>query len=347
MSASTKKVEVVPIKLEPHPNADRLSLVRVFDNYVVVVATDSWKDKELGAYIIPDMMVPTDREEFSFLDKKGTKLPKRITAEKIRQVLSEGLLVPAPEGAKVGDDVAEKLGVTRYEIPVKQQSSSNPANWKSSRQAPAPSMDPPCYDLENFKRYSSVLEEGETIVVTEKIEGANGRWVHDGEKFHAGSHYTWKEEDDSCDWWKALKATPELMEFLEDNPNLVAYGEIYGKVGGYSYGVEKGTDPKIALFDLWDRENGWEDAGGFLQVLQFFNLPHSPILYVGPYSKEKIIELTEGDSVLSSIPQIREGVVIKPWKERKHDSCGRVALKSVSSLYLSRKKNRSVELTPS
>lgn len=56
-SMSIFKVEVVPITLEPHPNAETLSVVKVFD-YAVCVRTADWKDKLLGAYIPPDSVVP-------------------------------------------------------------------------------------------------------------------------------------------------------------------------------------------------------------------------------------------------------------------------------------------------
>ena len=39
MAESTHRVEIVPVNLEPHPNADTLSIVRVFDGYTCVVRT--------------------------------------------------------------------------------------------------------------------------------------------------------------------------------------------------------------------------------------------------------------------------------------------------------------------
>lgn len=84
---STFKVEVVPVKLEPHPNADTLSLVRVFDNYTVAVRTEDWIGRTVGAYIPPDSVVPAEREQFAFLIGHP-----RIKAKKLRGIVSQGLL---------------------------------------------------------------------------------------------------------------------------------------------------------------------------------------------------------------------------------------------------------------
>lgn len=59
-----------------------------------------------------------------------------------------------------------------------------------------------------------------------------------------------------------------------------------------------------------------------------------PILYEGPYDVEKIRALVDGKSTLGS--GIREGIVIKPVKERHVRGLGRAVLKLVSNQYLER-----------
>ena len=54
------QVEIVPVILEPHPFADSLSIVKIY-NYTVCVRTEDWKDKSIGAYIPPDSVVPNGR----------------------------------------------------------------------------------------------------------------------------------------------------------------------------------------------------------------------------------------------------------------------------------------------
>jgi hypothetical protein len=57
MAESTHRVEIVPVNLEPHPNADTLSIVRVFDGYTCVVRTADWEGVPFAAYI-PRCMSP-------------------------------------------------------------------------------------------------------------------------------------------------------------------------------------------------------------------------------------------------------------------------------------------------
>ena len=83
MANSTHKVEVTPIKLEPHPNADTLSIAHIFDGYICVVKTTDWQDGQLGAYIPPDSIVDSSRPEFAFLQGH-----ERIRVKRLRGVVS-------------------------------------------------------------------------------------------------------------------------------------------------------------------------------------------------------------------------------------------------------------------
>ena len=140
MEKSTHCIEVVPITLEPHPNADSLSIVRIY-GYQCVIRTEDWIGVDRGAYIVPDSVVPTDRPEFAFLGEHS-----RIKVRRLRGVLSQGLLLPTPAGSQIGDDVATILGVTRYEEP--ESFSTN------GETGPAPEGIYPSYDVEDWHRYA-------------------------------------------------------------------------------------------------------------------------------------------------------------------------------------------------
>ena len=65
-----------------------------------------------------------------------------------------------------------------------------------------------------------------------------------------------------------------------------------------------------------------------------------PVVYRGPYSREVMLEHTVGlEAVSGNGMHLREGIVIKPVKERRDDlsGLGRVMVKSVSDKYLTRK----------
>ena len=108
-------------------------------------------------------------------------------------------------------------------------------------------------------------------------------------------------------------------------------GEIYGaRVQDLKYGL---NTQGFRVFDIaidgkyqsWEYVNshGWETA---------------PMLYQGPYSKETVINLTDGPSTLPGADHIREGIVIRPVLEAISELTGtRKIAKSISESYLLRR----------
>lgn len=316
---STHKVEVVPVTLKPHPNADKLAIVEVY-GYTVCVDKSQWSDGQLGAYIPPDSIVDSTRPEFAWLAGH-----ERIRVKKLRGIVSMGLLVQAPSGASVGDDVAEALGVTHYNPPE-----SAHTGGEAGR---APSVYAPSYDVESARRYAHLFEPGEPVWVTEKIHGASARYVcRDGEMF-CGSRTEWKREDERIVWWKVLRNTPELEAFCREHPGLVVYGEVYGQVQDLKYGITSGA--RFACFDMLDGTR-WLDPEEARDVGP--SLPFVPVIQraIG-WDYAQIAALAEGPSLVSGADHIREGCVVKPMAERTHPEIGRVNLKIVGNGYLERK----------
>lgn len=159
---STHKVEIVPIVLEKHPNADSLSIVNVW-GFTCIVRTDDWKGVDMGAYVPPDSIVP-DRLEYDFLEGH-----RRIRVRKFRGVISMGLLMPAPRGSNIGDDVSEIMGVTHYEPPAKGQ--FQPRMGPSQKPVAPPAGYHPEYNVDSARRYKEVFEDGEAVWITEKVHG--------------------------------------------------------------------------------------------------------------------------------------------------------------------------------
>jgi len=332
---STHKVEVVRIEhIEPCPNADRLELVKVW-GYQCLVRKGDFKVGDLGAYIVPDSVVNATRPEFSFLldPKHPEKTEIRIRVKKLRGVVSQGLLITAPAGSKEGDDVAEALGVTRWEPKVNITMSGHGKGIVGPSTILAPK-----YDVEDWHRYKEAFVPGESIVATEKIHGTNARYVFDGEKLHVGSHTTWHAEDPHDLWWKATTVYKNIIDFCVAHSSIVLYGEIYGDIQNLTYGVPKG-EFRIILFDLYDGVKGeFIDNDEARKMTVGFELDWVPVLFRGPYDEAALKVLSNGPSVLPGANHIREGVVIKPARERWDKKVGRVQLKIVSDEYLEKCK---------
>jgi len=112
-----RQAECIVVKvgaLNKHPNADLLSITKVFE-YPVVVRTEEWQPGDLGVFVPEDSVVPF-LPEYDYVHKGlDDQRHRRVRAVRLRNVYSEGLLVKAPVGAVEGDEVSEILGITKYQ----------------------------------------------------------------------------------------------------------------------------------------------------------------------------------------------------------------------------------------
>lgn len=315
---STHRVEVVEVKVLPHPNADALVIVQPF-GFTVCVRKAEWKDGDLGAYIPPDSVVDSTRPEFAFLAGH-----ERIKVRKLRGIVSQGLLVKAPPGAKIGDDVMEALGVTHYEPPVS-------TNTSGESEAPPPGHRP-VYDVENWRRYGHLLVPGEDVWVTEKIHGANARFCWAQGRLYAGSRTEWKRPDSTLLWWKVAEQHAWLEALCRAQEPLTLYGEAYGKVQDLAYDHAPGRY-SLRIFDAWTGSE-WMERGALVDLVERHGGAMVPLLARGPYDPAAVEALAEGPSTIAS--HLREGCVVRPVVERTDPEIGRVQLKIVGNGYLER-----------
>lgn len=310
--------EVVPLKVEPHPNADRLGIVRVFDAFTVVVNLEDWAGHEKAVFIPPDSVLP-DLPVYAWL--RGSL---RIKARVFRGIMSQGLLVPAPEGTNIGDNVAEILQISHYEPPIDGIMGNNEAD---------PPFAGPTYDIESWFKYRNILAPGLEVFISEKIHGTNSRFTFQNGRMWCGSKNSYREQDYRCYYWNALKSNPWIEAYCRLNPNVVIYGEVFGWIQSLRYGATPSTPPMFRMFDHF--ENGkfaeWND-----QLIDSGSTRIVPVLYHGPYSHDIVEKFIDGNSTIPGAHHIREGVVIRPKKELWNDRIGRVILKAVSPAYLSK-----------
>lgn len=348
----SEHVEVFKIDvIDRIPEFDKLGLVKFFE-YPCLVTFDEFKVGDLAAYIPPDFVVP-DKPEYAFLGSK-----RRIKAKRLRGVVSQGLVVKAPRGSAVGDDVTEKMGIVKYVPRAKGMGgygtgSKSQKFWKYSDFEKGPPIEGPYYDIESWYRYSHVFEEGELVEVTEKIHGTNARftwqkgrlWIASRSGYRRSVHNLtiWQKLgqwlgflkiSSQSIYWQAVDQNLWIKGLCRTYPKYVFYGEIYGDVQDLTYGSRPG-ELKIRLFDVFV-------APKFLDYTQRdmiggYNDLIAPIIYSGPYSKDKIQELISGPSTIPGANHLREGIVIKPMVER-YTKFGRVILKAVCPKYLERSK---------
>jgi len=316
------------------PNSDALDLVRVWETNCIV-RKGQLKVGDLAVYIPVEAVIPMDRPQFQGLGIKASdgKTTLRLKAVRLRGTYSEGLLVPLKEDRPIGYNMAPDWGIVKYEEPEP----LNNINSKSPQEKDLPWA--PKYNMENLLKCRSELAEGTEVVVTEKLHGCNARFVygkdpHGVMRLNVGSHNTWKRPvytdspwkvklkrainrfwdkfklvpTNNDVWWETA-ITLELEEKLKNYPNIVVYGEVFGKVQDLHYGV-KNIDFRI--FDVYDANSKeWWDFESVVELSIILGLQTVPVIYKGPYLRDVVDPLRNGKSVLDNAT-IREGIVIKP-----------------------------------
>ncbi len=366
-------VEVVRLdKIEKHPNADTLSIATVHDNYPVIFKTGEYKLGDLATYIPVDSIVP-DTEQWAWLNPGAALREKdrRIKAKKLRKIFSMGMLTAAPPGAKVGDNVAERLGITKYDpdvevVPPRKPAARPKGLWRLlkwalwtawlyffgpkdiSRPVKPPKLKylPGVYDIEPFRRYGKHwFEDGERVVVTEKIHGQNASFVHDGKQLHVKSRTRWRRNDPTEDGntWAQVAKRYDLESKLAKHPGVILFGETYGNNSDMPYGVKRNeTGDAFVAFDAFDTNEGrFYDYEAFEDLCETLDIPVAPVLRELRWSADRfegLCEDAEGKTVLGLGAHVREGFVIKPMVERQIRGGQRVILKMAGEGYLTRKE---------
>ena len=319
------------LKVEDHPNADRLSICTV-KGWRVIVAKNkkadagfehAYKSGDLIVYVPIDSVLPVELSDAMYITKYLAK--GRVKTVKLRGNFSQGLLIPLsylPDPAKVseGDDVRDILGITKYEPPIH--------IGIGGEQLPEPASFSRFSDVENIKNFQNVLQSGEVVVIREKIHGTNFRAANIEGHFFVGSHRVTIKESDENIYWHVFKQY-KLNRILQLGQQV--FGEVYGhKVQKMAYGLKNRIG--LAVFALMEGGQ-YVDNDRLESFCKEYDLPIVTKLYEGPWHPQ-LMELAEGKTAIPGGDHLREGIVITPFKERWNDQVGRVILKHISESYL-------------
>lgn len=374
---------VVRVTIEPHPNADAIEIARI-GGFQSIVKKGQFKTGDLAVYlpeaaVLPEWLL----KQLGFwneLNNVGTlngSAKNRIKAVKLRGILSQGVLFPtrpysetevlvdsAPhegnQGAgivAIGGDASGCLGVTKYEptIPAQMAGRAIGANMAITHN----------YDFENIKKNTSLFDEGEEVVMTEKIHGTLLQIClvppsEADEKYYCGRVVITSkglggrgiilDHNDESNVYAEVCKKFDLLEKMLDLASLnagvpiVLFGEVYGT------GIQDLGYSSCLSFRAFDMCQGVRDQAKFAPYDRFryimdnMGIARVPELYRGPYSQEALLAHTDGSETISGKSgHIREGVVVKTTREDsegnelRHPRWGRKIAKSVSAAYLLRK----------
>jgi RNA ligase (TIGR02306 family) len=336
MSTFAATAEVLTIL--PHPNADALELAQV-GGYHAVVGKGQYQTGDVAVYIpesalLPDALI----EEMGLVGRLAGGAKNRVKAIRLRGELSQGLVHRPAFELTPGQDYAKALGITKYE-PVIPTSMSGTMVGASSFV--------PMFEVENIKRYPEMFVPGEPVTATEKVHGTNIGVTLDGDELLVASKGVGQKlfslaESTANLYWQAVRAHDVEAKLREAFPargqaRIALFAEVYGEgVQDLTYGVARGK-PGLAVFDLWQEGYGFLDQDEAEALCCEVGLPMVPRLYEGPYDYEVLTELAEGKTVIGGEVHLREGIVVRPLRERTYaGTWGRAIVKFVSAAYLTR-----------
>jgi len=345
---STLHVEAVEITdIRPHPNADRLVLVLAKGFQIVSGKDNDYSVGDIVVHIPPDAMLTKKwADEWKvtpYLAWRKSEEKGQVKAAKIRGEVSYGFLIPNEFEAKLGEDLKERYDISKYEPPE---------THSAGDRLPEHPLFHRYTEIENGENYPDLFVVGEEVVATEKLHGTNSRVgvvveMDSGTMSTLiGTHATQIGVTSESlysyplnQYFDKFEKLWELAQFnIGDTPiqSVVVFGEIFGgKVQDLAYGIKRGKY-EYRIFDIAVNRI-YMDFDQFELICQALDLPMVPVLYRGAYDLAKMQELATGKTTINDGPHMREGIVVKPVKERRAARPGRVILKFKSPDYITRK----------
>ena len=346
-------VEVVKVeKVIPHPDPETVSLEVAFcKGWQLVVRKGALKEGDLCIYFPIDSLLTIVVGDLIGVTKYLSN--GRVKPAKMRGVPSYGILWPVSEAkAKLqeyfaktspevpwdrisksiipnfdlGEDVSAFYGVGKWEPPLKLNA--------QDEEVPHPLLFK-YTDIENYRNFPNILEEGEEVIITEKVHGCSSRQALIEGTFMAGGHNARMKENPMNEHWFCFdEDSKRLLRSLESRGPAILYGEVFGCVQDLKYGMGRGE----RVFNAFDLSiNGrYLDYDEFSALCIKYGVFQVPLLYRGPWSFKVLDQFRDKDSTIPSAKNMMEGVVIRPVKERTHLCIGRVVLKYVWDRYLNR-----------
>lgn len=338
------KVSPEIVEVKTHPNADKLDVLKV-GNYQLVAGKGNYQDGDVVIIIPEKSVIPEGPILEEFKDYLVGKDKNRVKAIRLRGEVSEAITWPLhrldelfDSGShpdlvwlSLGQDISEALGIHKYEPPTPQQLRGivKPIEgFPYTRK----------HDAHHYASYADEFAPDEWVLITEKIHGSQVNYFYsfeDGREVVTSKGLLKKglviEKNEHNAYWQGvwnsdLRGLTEYLARMQ--PRVVQFiGELMPVQKGFSYGCQR---PQVRLFEVvLDGES-----------MPMHHIPDAiqrwwvPILHEGFLNEVDLQALSRGKERVSGNSQhIREGIVVKPYKDRKAHDGKRLHLKILNPKY--------------
>jgi RNA ligase (TIGR02306 family) len=313
--------------IQPIEGADAIELA-IVDGWKVVVAKNV--GHQIGnkvVYCEIDSFLPIE-PEFEFLRKSsfkkmGEEEGFRLKTIRLRNTLSQGLLIPLDDAIEVmkrrngevytemlevGKEVSQLLGIQKYEPPI-------PAELAGKVKGLFPSFLRKTDEerVQNLKaEYEEWKSSDKTFYVTEKLDGSSATFYINNDVFGVCSRNLELLETEGNTFWKVARELDLETKMREFGGNFSLQGELIGEgIQGNPYKIKGQT---VRIFNVFDIDMGEHlPLDKFKFFVEHMGLESVPILdenFKLPDTIDDLLNFAEEKSVLN--PNFdREGVVIR------------------------------------
>lgn len=307
--------------IEPIEGADKIELAHVL-GWQCVVNKGQFKPMDIGVYFEIDSFLPI-RPEFEFLRSSSYKKTDvmgegfRLRTMRFRGQISQGLLLPIssfpeiPEGTDIGTDVAELLGVRKWEIEERATSAGTIIGSLP--------YDIPHTDETRVQENPELIQAfaGLEYYISTKMDGSSHSIGIDEDGFHVTGHNYEYSDDGVSSFYELVKARGykekvESFAAREGLKTLTIQGELCAP--GIQSNRLRLVKPEWYVFTV--RENGRRvGLNRMLQICDDLGMEHVPIEEVdtdlpAKYpTVEALLERADGEYPKGGK---KEGIVIRP-----------------------------------
>ncbi len=347
--------------IQPIDGADAIEVAAV-GGWKVVVKKGEFRPGDLCIYCEVDSFLPIS-DEFEFLRKSSYKKMKdgsegfRLKTIRLRGQVSQGLLLPITmlvstlyKGSitiQEGEDVTERLGITKYEPPI-------PAELAGKVKGLFPYFLRKT-DEERIQNLTKEFELWKTqshrFYVTEKMEGSSSTFYFKDGDFGVCSRNLELAEPEPfvpgmvmCEdgierpkkentFWKVAKELDLQNKMANVGINFALQGELIGEgIQGNPYKIKGHTIRFFSLYDIDSQEyHSFENLRRIVE--DEMGLETVPVLdddFKLPDTIEELLAYADAKSVLN-LEFDREGVVIRSYDKS-------ISFKVISNTYLLNEK---------
>lgn len=343
---STLTVEVCKIKdIIKHPNADKLEIAKI-KGWQSVIRKGEYKKGDTVVFIPPDSLIPSDMaDRLNIRNYLAGKKKNRVKQVRLRKEMSYGLIIPNEKKWKIGKDVKDYYGITKYVPPVR-------GNMGDTAKADNFFLKMP--DIEKIQDTPDIFKD-KVVAITEKIDGSQFRLsiskidyddmpekdieyykIEDEEYaiWKAGSRKVNRKRPDTIEemkkhyYWFPYTVDPiyNMMEYLiieKEHKEVTLFGEVYGAgISGGSKALHYGAKELDCVAFRLRIDYEYIPYKDFFKLCQQFNVKIAPLINIIYYDYEKMKEYITGKSILAknnNVEHIREGIVIVDYHNKNGD----------------------------